>query len=69
MKKLCRHSHCGTEEMNPTRNDEVAGLVPGLHQWVKDRRCRELWCRLQLRLRSDVAVAVAVAQASGYSSN
>ena len=22
--------------MNPTRNDEVAGLIPGLAQWVKD---------------------------------
>ena len=22
--------------MNPTRNYEVAGLIPGLAQWVKD---------------------------------
>ena len=22
--------------MNPTRNHEVAGLMPGLDQWVKD---------------------------------
>ena len=22
--------------MNPTRNQEVAGLIPGLAQWVKD---------------------------------
>ena len=22
--------------MNPTRNHEVAGLIPGLVQWVKD---------------------------------
>ena len=21
---------------NPTRNDEVVGLIPGLAQWVKD---------------------------------
>jgi len=21
---------------NPTRNDEVSGLIPGLAQWVKD---------------------------------
>ena len=22
--------------MNPTRNREIAGLIPGLAQWVKD---------------------------------
>ena len=22
--------------MNPTRNHEVAGMIPGLSQWVKD---------------------------------
>ena len=45
---------------NPTRNHEVAGSVPALAQWVNDiRRCRELWCRLQTRLGSCVAVALA----------
>ena len=29
-------SHCGTAEMNPTRNQEVVGSIPGLAQWVKD---------------------------------
>ena len=29
-------SHRGTAEMNPTRNHEIAGLIPGLDQWVKD---------------------------------
>ena len=29
-------SHPGAAEMNPTRNYEVAGSMPGLAQWVKD---------------------------------
>ena len=29
-------SHRGTAEMNPTRNHEVVGSIPGLVQWVKD---------------------------------
>ena len=33
---------------NPTRNHEVAGLIPGLAQWVKEWRCHELWCRSQM---------------------
>ena len=31
--------------MNPTRNDEVEGLIPGFTQWVKDPGLPELWCR------------------------
>ena len=31
-----RNSHHGAAEMNPTRNHEVAGSIPGLTEWVKD---------------------------------
>ena len=44
---------------NPTRNHEVAGSVPALACGLTIRRCRELWCRLQTRLGSRVAVALA----------
>ena len=29
-------SHHGAAETNPPGNHEVAGLIPGLDQWVKD---------------------------------
>ena len=29
-------SHSDAAEMNPTRNHEVAGSIPGLPQWVRD---------------------------------
>ena len=29
-------SHRGAAEVNPTRNHEVSGSIPGLARWVKD---------------------------------
>ena len=46
----------GAAETNPTRNHEVPSLV--LLSELRIRCCCELWCRLQTRLRSGVAVAV-----------
>ena len=45
----------------PTSSHEVAGLISGLIQRVKDAAMRELWYRSQIQLRSGIAVAVAVA--------
>ena len=36
IKRRKRSSHCGAVEMNPTRNHEVEGSIPGLSQWVED---------------------------------
>ena len=46
---------------NPTSIHEDLGLIPGLVLWAKDPALPELRCRLQMELRSCVAVAVAVA--------
>ena len=35
-KAQSQSSRLGTAETNLTRNDEVAGSIPGLTQWVKD---------------------------------
>ena len=43
---------------SPTRNHEVAGSSLALLSGLRIQRCCELWCRLQMRLRSGVAVAV-----------
>ena len=52
LKSNQRRSRRGTAEVNPTRNHEAAGLIPGLAQF-RIRCCRELWCRSQTQLGSD----------------
>ena len=64
----CRSSRRGAVEMNPTRNHEVAGSIPGLAQWVKGQRCRELWYRLQTQLgsRSNWTPSLEISVCRGY---
>ena len=44
-------------EMNLTKNHQVAGLIPGLSQWLRIWCCRGLLCRSQMQLGSGMAVA------------
>ena len=44
--RIIGSSHGGPAERNPTRNQEVVGLIPGLAQWVMDLALLWLWCRL-----------------------
>ena len=66
-KNTFRRSQHGSAQMTLTGIREDAGLIPGLAQRVRIWRCRELWCRLETRLGSGVAVAVV--EAGGCSSD
>ena len=52
---------------NPTRNHKFRVRSLALLSGLRIRLCRELWCRLQTRLGSHIAVALA--QAGSYSSD
>ena len=49
----------GSAVMNPTSIHQDSGSIPGLTQWLRIRRCRDLWCGSQMRFGSRAAVAVA----------
>ena len=51
------NSLCGVMEMNPADIHENEGLISGLTPWVEEPCYHQLWCRLQMLLRSQVAVA------------
>ena len=44
---------------NLTSTHEDKSSIPGLGEWAKDLALPQVWCRLQMRLRSSVAVAMA----------
>jgi len=55
-KKISESSRRGAAEMNPTRNHDVVGSIPGLNQWVKDLPVVAVSCGVGRRLGSDPAL-------------
>ena len=58
-----REAHDGTAEMNPTRNHEVVGSIPGLAQWIKDHGVAvscDVGCRHSLDLIPGLGTPYAV---------
>ena len=60
-------SHRGSAVMKSTSIHEKEGTIPGLDSGLRIRCCCELWCRLQMRIRT--LIAVAVVQTSSCSSD
>ena len=60
-------SPCGLVLMKLISIQEDVGSIPCLTQWLRIPHCGELWCRLQMKLGS--CIALAVAQAGSYSSD
>ena len=54
----CRSSQGGSAVRNLTSIHDHADSIPGLPQ-LRIQRSPELWCRLQTKLRSGIAVALA----------
>ena len=44
--------------MNPSRNHEVVGSIPGLLTGLRIQHCHELWCSSQTQVGSHIAVAL-----------
>ena len=55
----------GAAETNPTRNQEAAGLIPGLAQWVEDPAWLWLWCRPGQQLRLDPSLGTSICHGCG----
>ena len=53
MEPWVKNPTAGVPIMAHWLTNEVASLIPGLAQWVKDPGCSELRCRSQTWLRSD----------------
>ena len=55
MAALSRDPQRGAAEMNPTRNHDVSGSIPGLTQWVKGSSIT-VSCSIVHRRGSDLAL-------------
>ena len=56
-----KNSLCDSAVINTVSTHEDLGLIPALLGGLRIQHCHELWCRLQMRIGSHIAVAVALA--------